>query len=55
MISALDRPELFPPELTVLSVPNRDRAAAAAEVAMGLMNLELDAGHSHRVLLQARG
>lgn len=55
VISALDRPELFPPELTVLSVPNRDRAAAAAEVAMGLMNLELDAGHSHRVLLQARG
>lgn len=55
VISALDCPELFPPELTVLSVPNRARAAAAVEIAMDLMSLDYDSARSHRVLLGSEG
>ena len=51
VIAALDQPGLFPPELTVLSVPNRARAAAAVEIAMDLMGLDYDAHCSHRILL----
>ena len=51
VISALDRPGLFPPELTVLSVPNRARAEAAARTGRDLLNLNYDHGASNRILL----
>lgn len=51
VISGLDRPELFPPELTVLSVPNRVRAERAAKVGRDLLNLDYDHGASNRILL----
>lgn len=53
VVSALDRPALFPPELTVLSVPNRLRAERAARVGQDLLNLNYDHGASTRILLGA--
>lgn len=52
-VSGLDRPSIFPPELTVLSVPNRLRAEAAAKAGRDLLNLDYDHGGSNRILLQA--
>lgn len=51
VISALDRPALFPPELTVIPVPNRARAATAVEVALDLLALSFDPEKGNRVLL----
>ena len=55
VISALGEDRLFPPGLTVIPVPNRDRAAAAVEVAMELMSLDYDPDRDHRILLRADG
>lgn len=55
VVSALDRPALFPAGLTVLSVPNRLRAERAARVGRDLLNLNYDHGASTRILLGAGG
>ena len=55
VISALNYPGLFPEKLTVIPVPNRDRAAAAVEVARDLLSLDYDPERSHRVLLGTGG
>ena len=55
VISALGTDHLFPPGVTVISVPNRVRAAAAVEVAMELMSLDYDPDRDHRILLRADG
>lgn len=51
VIAALERPGLFPPELTVISVPNRVRAEAAARAGRDLLNLDYEPGASTRILL----
>ena len=53
VISGLDSPQLFPPGLTVLGVPNRLRAETAAKVGRDLLNLDYDHGASNRILLKA--
>ena len=54
VISALNRPTMFPPELTVLSVPNRIRAEAAARTGRDLLSLNYDHGASNRILLNEK-
>ena len=55
VLAALERPALFPPELTVLSLPNRVRAAAAARTAWSLLSLDYDPEGSTLLLLEAEG
>lgn len=55
VLAALERPALFPPELTVLSLPNRVRAAAAARTAWSLLSLDYDSEGSTLLLLEAEG
>lgn len=54
VISALNRPELFPEELMVLSVPNSLRAEKAARAGRDLLDLNYDHGASNRILLNAK-
>lgn len=54
VISALDRADLFPPDLTVIPIPNRTRAAAAVTVARDLLTLKYDPEGDTRVLLKPK-
>lgn len=52
VVSGMELPGLFPPELTVLSVPNRLRAERAARVGRDLLSLDYDHGANNRILLR---